>query len=75
MMLDPHRVIVKGSTFLKAKKLESPDLRAGLAFIIAGILAKGDTLVNNIYLIDRGYERIEKRLQVIGVDIRRISNN
>ena len=72
LMLDPHRVLVKGPTKLRGREVESPDLRAGLAFIIAGILAKGETIIDNIYLIDRGYEKIEKRLWKIGVNIKRI---
>ena len=71
-MLDPHRVIVKGPTNLRGREVESPDLRAGLAFVIAGILAKGESIIDNVYLIDRGYERIEKRLRDIGVDIKRV---
>lgn len=72
MMLDPHRVLIKGPCKLHGREVESPDLRAGLAFIIAGILAKGETIIDNIYLVDRGYERIEERLRGVGVDIRRI---
>jgi UDP-N-acetylglucosamine 1-carboxyvinyltransferase len=57
---------------LKARNLESPDLRAGLAFIIAGIVAEGDTHIHNVYNIDRGYESIEERLRAVGVDITRV---
>ncbi|MBU4480278.1 UDP-N-acetylglucosamine 1-carboxyvinyltransferase [Patescibacteria group bacterium] len=73
LMLDPHRVLVKGPAVLRGRKVESPDLRAGLAFIIAGILAKGESIIDNVYLIDRGYENIEERLRKIGVDIERFS--
>lgn len=72
LTLDSHRVMVKGPANLRARELESPDLRAGLAFIIAGIIAKGESVINNVYLVDRGYERIEERLKNIGVDIKRI---
>jgi len=72
LLLDSHRALVKGPSKLRGRVVESPDLRAGLAFIIAGILAKGDSIIDNIYLIDRGYERIEERLKKIGVDIKRI---
>lgn len=72
IILDPHRVIVRGPNSLRARELESPDIRAGLAFIIATIVAKGESTINNIYLIDRGYENIEERLKKIGVDIKRI---
>jgi UDP-N-acetylglucosamine 1-carboxyvinyltransferase len=69
--MDPHRVLVTGPTPLRGKLLESPDLRAGLAYVIAAIIAKGESVVHQVYNIDRGYEEIEKRLTAIGVDIRR----
>lgn len=71
--MDPHRMLIKGPTPLRGKELESPDLRAGLAFIVAAIIAQGESVVHNAYNIDRGYEYIEKRLQKIGVDIMRIN--
>ena len=71
--MGPHRVYVQGKTALRGKELKSPDLRAGLAFIIAALVAKGESIVHNAYSIDRGYEKIEKRLQKIGVPIKRIS--
>ncbi len=70
---DPHRVIVKGPTPLCGRVLLSPDLRAGLAFVIAAVIAKGESVVHNVYNIDRGYERVEERLRGIGVDIERVS--
>lgn len=72
LSLDPHRAIVKGPSVLRGREVESPDLRAGLAFIIAGILAKGESIIDNVYLIDRGYEKVEERLQKIGVNIKRV---
>lgn len=69
---DPHRVIVYGPTPLKGSTLMSPDLRAGLAYIIAALVAKGESVIHNVYTIDRGYERIEKRLCAIGADIKRV---
>lgn len=71
---NPHQITVKGPTALHGKELYGPDLRAGLAYVIAAIVAKGDSVVNNVHYIDRGYERIEDRLRKIGVDIVRISN-
>jgi UDP-N-acetylglucosamine 1-carboxyvinyltransferase len=53
--------------------LQSPDIRAGLAFLIAANVANGKSTIGNAYLIDRGYEKIELRLREIGVDIKRIS--
>ena len=58
---------------LRGKELEGPDLRAGLAYVIAAIIAKGDSVVNNVHYIDRGYEKIEERLRDIGVDIKRVN--
>lgn len=71
-MMDPHRVLVKGPTPLRGRELESPDLRAGLAFLIAGAIARGTSALHNVYNIDRGYERIEERLREIGVRITRV---
>lgn len=73
VMMDPHRVMVKGPSHLHGKTLESPDLRAGLAFVIAAIIASGDSIIYNVYNIDRGYENIEGRLRDIGVEIERVS--
>ncbi len=71
-MFDPHRVLVRGPNQLVGKNLEAPDLRAGLAYIIAGIIASGTSNVRVARHIDRGYSHIEKRLQKIGVDITRV---
>lgn len=70
---DPHRAIINGPTQLFGRELETLDLRGGAALIIAGLIAKGKTIINNIYQIDRGYERIEERLQKIGADIKRVN--
>ena len=69
---DPHRAVINGPTRLFGTELGSFDLRGGAALIIAALLAKGQSAINNIYQVDRGYERIEERLQKIGADIRRI---
>jgi UDP-N-acetylglucosamine 1-carboxyvinyltransferase len=73
MMADPHRVIVRGPSRLNGKKIHSPDIRAGVALIIAALIAKGQSIVDNIYQIDRGYENIDQRLRAVGADIKRIS--
>lgn len=73
IMCDPHRVIVNGKTQLVGKKLESPDLRAGMALIIAGLCAKEETIIDNIYQIERGYENIVSRLKNIGARIEKIN--
>ena len=72
IMCDPHRVVVNGPTKLFGKKLTSPDLRAGIAMIIAALIAEGQTEIDNIYQIDRGYEDIDGRLRALGADIKRI---
>ena len=74
-VLDAHRAIIHGPRRLYGKEVESPDLRAGLAYVLAGIIASGETVVHNVYYIDRGYEKIDERLRAIGVDIRRASGS
>lgn len=69
---DPHRAIINGPTPLYGTEIPSLDIRSGAALIIAGLVAKGQTIINNIYQIDRGYEKIEERLQKLGADIKRI---
>lgn len=69
---DPQRILINGPTALRGREIESPDLRAGLAFMFAGMLASGETVVRNAYQIDRGYEKIEERLRSAGAEIERI---
>ncbi|MFA6552273.1 MAG: UDP-N-acetylglucosamine 1-carboxyvinyltransferase [Candidatus Paceibacterota bacterium] len=71
---DSHQAMIKGPTELKGKELDGPDLRAGLAYILAAIIAKGNSVINNVHFVDRGYEKIEERLQKIGVEIERVAN-
>jgi UDP-N-acetylglucosamine 1-carboxyvinyltransferase len=72
--MDPHRALIRGRSELHGRKLQSPDLRAGLAFVIAAIVAKGESVIHNVdTTIDRGYERVDERLRGIGVEIERIS--
>ncbi len=68
---NPQQVTIKGKTPLVSRTLESPDIRAGLAFLFAAAIAKGTSTIEHVYHIDRGYERIEERLQKIGLNIRR----
>lgn len=72
ILCDPHRVIIQGPTPLRGTTLESPDIRAGLALLVAALCAQGKSRIENIYQIDRGYERIEERLVKLGADIKRI---
>ena len=71
LMHDPHRISIQGPTKLRARDIESPDLRAGMAYLIAALCAKGKSTINSVYQIDRGYEKIEERLRKIGADIKR----
>ena len=66
---DPHRVVVIGPTQLRGSKLTSPDIRAGMAMLIAACCAEGESVINNAQVIDRGYEAIEERLTALGADI------
>jgi UDP-N-acetylglucosamine 1-carboxyvinyltransferase len=69
---DPHRVLIEGPTPLFGKSLGSLDIRGGAALLIAALIAQGKSKISNIYQIDRGYERIEERLQKIGAQIKRV---
>ncbi len=73
IMCDPHRILVHGATQLYGRDMESPDLRAGLAFVIAGLVADGTSIIRDVYSIDRGYENIEGRLQKLGATIKRVA--
>lgn len=68
---DPHRVVVSGPVKLRAQLLTSPDIRAGMALIIAALCAKGTSVIEQAEMVDRGYERIEARLRALGADIQR----
>ena len=70
-VMNPHKIIVRGPSKLSRKELEGPDLRAGLAYIMAATVAEGTSTISNAYVIDRGYERIEERLQKLGLNIQR----
>lgn len=72
-IVDPHRAFVFGKTGLKGVSIESWDIRAGASLIVAGLMAKGKTTIKNIEQVDRGYERIEERLQKLGARIERVS--
>ena len=68
---DPHRVVVSGPAKLRSQLITSPDIRAGMALVIAALCAKGTTVIEQAEMIDRGYERIEARLRALGADIHR----
>ena len=71
-VIDVHQAVICGPTKLVGKEIKTYDLRAGVSLIIAALLAKGKTTINDIYQVDRGYEKIEERLSKLGTDIRRI---
>jgi len=68
---DPHRVIVSGPTTLSADFLYSKDIRAGMSLVLAALTAKGESVIDNVEMIERGYERLEQRLRGLGANIRR----
>jgi len=71
---DPHRAIVVGPRRLRGERVESPDIRAGMAMLIAALCAHGTTEIGNIRQIDRGYERIDGRLRALGARIERLDD-
>lgn len=70
-LCDPHRALVTGPTQLRGQKLSSPDIRAGIALVIAALIASGTSTIDHAELVDRGYEDIAQRLQRLGADITR----
>jgi len=71
VLCDPHRAVVSGPARLNGERLESPDIRAGMALLIASLAAEGESVIGNIRQIDRGYERIDERLRAVGAHIER----
>jgi len=71
VVCDPHRVLVTGPSRLHGTSMASPDIRAGMALLIAALCAKGESVIHNAQTIDRGYECIEERLRTLGADITR----
>jgi len=71
IVCDPHRAVVSGPSRLHGERMESPDIRAGMAILIAALCAEGTSEIGNIRQIDRGYERIDERLRVLGARIER----
>ncbi len=73
VLCDPHRSIVQGPTTLYAETMESPDIRAGMAMVLAALAAKGQSEIRNVGQIDRGYEDIDKKLRALGARIERVT--
>ncbi|MHB0970693.1 MAG: UDP-N-acetylglucosamine 1-carboxyvinyltransferase [Thermoanaerobaculia bacterium] len=71
ILCDPHRAVIVGGNRLEGAEIASPDIRAGMALLLAALCAKGESMIHNIHQIDRGYERIDERLNALGARIRR----
>jgi len=74
VLCDPHRCIIQGPSQLIGEKVDSPDIRAGLALVLAALSAQGKSVISNVGQIDRGYERIEENLRGLGAQIVRQAN-
>ncbi len=74
ILCDPHRVVVVGPSRLHGEIMESPDIRAGMALVVAALCAQGDSIIKNAGQIDRGYERIDEKLRALGARIERVKD-
>ncbi|MEN8098275.1 MAG: UDP-N-acetylglucosamine 1-carboxyvinyltransferase [Chloroflexota bacterium] len=74
ILCDPHRCLVQGPTLLHGEHVESPDIRAGMALLVAAMCARGESIISGARQIDRGYERIEAKLQKLGAKIQRVTS-
>ncbi|HTZ07297.1 MAG TPA: UDP-N-acetylglucosamine 1-carboxyvinyltransferase [Gaiellaceae bacterium] len=72
ILCDPHRVVVTGPARLYGERMSSPDIRAGMAMLLAALCAEGTSTIGNVREIDRGYERIDERLRALGAHIERV---
>src|ERR671923_1848049 len=72
ILCDPHRAVVTGPAKLRGQRMESPDIRAGMAMLLASLCAEGPSTIGAVYQIDKGYERIDERLRTLGAQIERI---
>jgi len=71
VLCDPHRAVVSGPARLHGSELSSPDVRAGMAMLIAAMCAEGSSVIRNVYQIERGYENLTERLTSLGAKIQR----
>jgi len=71
VLCDPHRAVISGASQLRGGHVDSPDIRAGMAMLVAALCAEGRSVIENIGQIERGYERIDERLRALGADIER----
>ena len=72
-LCDPHRAVVSGPSLLRGTELVSPDVRAGMAMVIAAMCARGESVIKNVYQVERGYEHLTEKLQSLGAHIERIT--
>jgi UDP-N-acetylglucosamine 1-carboxyvinyltransferase len=72
VLCDPHRAVISGPSPLKGGTVESPDIRAGMAMVLAALAAEGPSTIHNVGQIERGYERIDERLRALGAEIERV---
>ena len=72
VLCDPHRAVISGPSPLKGGVVESPDIRAGMAMVLAALAADGSSTIHNVGQIERGYERIDERLRALGAEIERV---
>jgi UDP-N-acetylglucosamine 1-carboxyvinyltransferase len=73
VLCDPHRAIIQGPSKLYGEKMESPDIRAGMALLLAALSARGRSIIHNIGQIERGYERVDEKLKALGANIQRVT--
>jgi len=73
ILCDPYRCLVQGPTQLYSEKLESPDIRAGMALLLAALAAKGTSVIRNVGQIERGYERVDEKLRALGAHVERVA--
>jgi len=74
VLCDPHRAVIAGPSPLRGGTVESPDIRAGMAMLLAALAAEGSSVIHNIGQIERGYEHIDTRLQALGAAIQRVDD-
>jgi UDP-N-acetylglucosamine 1-carboxyvinyltransferase len=74
ILCDPHRAVVTGPSKLRGQRMESPDIRAGMAMLLASLCAEGPSTIGAVYQIDKGYERIDERLRALGAQIERVES-
>jgi UDP-N-acetylglucosamine 1-carboxyvinyltransferase len=72
VLCDPHRAVISGPSTLKGGTVDSPDIRAGMAMLLAALAADGSSIIHNVGQIERGYERIDERLRALGAEIERV---